>query len=107
MRTRLGQVGSAALGPPHRPEVLHQDYTFHLRLARAAGNDYLTDATRRLLGPAMRLTCLATGRGVPLAPMLDEHRAIIAAIAAHDAESAGGLMQAHLLRAKDRILSQI
>ena len=92
---------------PRSPEVLHQDYTVHLRLARAAGNDYLADATRRLLGPAMRLTCLATGRGVPLAPMLEEHRAIVAAIAAHDAESAGGLMQTHLLRAKDRILSQL
>lgn len=79
------------------------DLDFHLALADYAGNPLLTSAIRSLEEPiaySLRLP-FADPEGI-WAPA-DEHRAVLAAIEAHDASAAHAAMAEHLVRAAARI----
>ncbi len=70
---------------------------FHRAIQALAGNRWLSqliDDTRRMLKLTRRNSLRLEGR---LKQSLAEHRGILDAIEAHDANAAGSLMQAHLL----------
>lgn len=70
---------------------------FHAAVRQLAGNRWLSqliDDTRKMLKLTRRDSLRLEGR---LKQSLSEHRSILKAIRNHDANEAGGLMQAHLL----------
>lgn len=77
---------------------------FHDRLVEFVGNRKLTDLYRRLVKELslFRRVNLADGRQIPVS--VQEHRAILKAIAAGDAEAAGRSLRAHVLESKERTL---
>lgn len=78
---------------------------FHLAIARAGRNKYYTDMSMRLLDEGRRILRIyysSFGDQLPQ-EFVDEHEAIIAAIAARDAERADRLASAHA----DQIMRQI
>ncbi len=78
---------------------------FHLAIARAGRNRYFTDFFGRLLDEGRRLLRLyysSFNDRLPQ-PFVDEHDAIIAAIAAQDSEKADRLAAAHA----DQVIRQI
>lgn len=84
------------------------DFDFHLAVAEASGNDSfvvmltaLRDSMARLISVAQRIT----GEGSPsrIDRVIHEHRQILDAIAARDAEAAGTTMAWHLLQARQRV----
>ena len=82
---------------------------FHDRLVEMAGNRKLTAIYRKLIKELslfrrMNLAHLAEGGQLPLSA--GEHRAIVKAIAAGDADAAGRAMFEHAMESKDRMVSQ-
>ena len=77
---------------------------FHDRLVEFVGNRKLTDLYRRLVKELslFRRVNLADGRQIPVS--VQEHRAILKAIAAGDADAAGRSLRAHVLESKERTL---
>lgn len=77
---------------------------FHDRLVEFVGNRKLIDLYRRLVKELslFRRVNLADGRQIPVS--VQEHRAILKAIAAGDAEAAGRSLRAHVLESKERTL---
>ena len=87
--------------------VAQADYRFHLAIAEASGNRYvhdLTDYLGPLLIPRMRID-FSAGRDDDrdLQSARGEHRGIVDAIAAQDAERAREAMRRHLSRALDSV----
>lgn len=83
-------------------ETAHETGTaFHVKLAELGGNDFIsrgvTDAITRL-SRARWLDTDAEHHG------WDEHRAILAALRAGDADAAASLVQTHLRASRDRLL---
>jgi phosphonate utilization transcriptional regulator len=82
---------------------------FHDRLVELAGNRKLSAIYRKLIKELslfrrMNLAHLAEGGMLPLSA--GEHRGIVAAIAAGNAEAAGRAMFEHAMESKQRMLSQ-
>lgn len=77
---------------------------FHDRLVEFAGNRKLIELYRRLVKELslFRRVNLADGQQIPVS--VQEHRAILRAIAAGDAEGAGRALRAHVLESKERTL---
>ena len=76
---------------------------FHSALQEIAGNRYLSqliDDTRKVIKLTRRDSLLAAGRVIQ---SLEEHRGILAAIEAGNAELAGQRMHAHLLAGRQAI----
>jgi len=91
----------AAKGNIDRFFEANQD--FHRTVMELAGNRWLTQVIqdlRRALRLARHHSLLARGR---MRESLAEHRAILAAIRAHDAERAGELMHLHLTQGRAAI----
>jgi DNA-binding GntR family transcriptional regulator len=86
--------------------VVRSDFAFHSLVARGADNQYLCDSVRRILGPAMRLTCLAHKHGQPAAETGIEHAAILQAVLSRDPDAAEQEMRHHIALAKERTLSR-
>ena len=76
---------------------VNADVTFHVVLARSAGNSlmiYLVEALGGLVSETIRLLHLQ--RGVDnVAPTLERHRRIVKAVIARDPDAARAAMQAH------------
>lgn len=85
-------------------DVTEWDMAFHHAIAQAAENRYLQMAFEGLQGVAQRLLVFAYRRGAFVPPTLDEHRAILDALRARDAELAAIRIDGHIRSAKDRIL---
>jgi DNA-binding GntR family transcriptional regulator len=110
---QLAQLDTLLAGPQPVPpiatayEVTEWDMAFHRGIAEASGNRYLITAFERLQGPAQRLLVFAYRRGPFVPPTIDEHRAILAALRAHDPEMVAARLHEHIRNAKDRILRTI
>ena len=78
---------------------------FHDRIVEFVGNRKLIDLYRRLVKELslFRRVNLADGQQIPLS--VQEHRAILKAIAAGDADGAGRALRAHVLASKQRSLN--
>lgn len=77
---------------------------FHDRLVEFVGNRKLIDLYRRLVKELslFRRANLADGQQIPVS--VQEHRAILKAIAAGDADGAARALRAHVLESKERTL---
>ncbi|MDO9283380.1 MAG: phosphonate utilization associated transcriptional regulator [Aquabacterium sp.] len=77
---------------------------FHDRLVEFVGNRKLIELYRRLVKELslFRRVNLADGKQVPVS--VQEHRAILKAITAGDADAAGRALRAHVLESKERTL---
>lgn len=77
---------------------------FHDRLVECVGNRKLIALYRRLVKELslFRRVNLADGRQIPVS--VSEHRAILKAITAGDADGAGRALRAHVLESKERTL---
>lgn len=87
--------------------LVTNDFAFHHVLGKSAGNPYLYDNIRRILGPAMRLTYLAYKHGQPSQQTFEEHSAILAALRAGDSETAERAARDHVQMAKERTLRRL
>ena len=78
---------------------------FHDRIVEFVGNRKLIDLYRRLVKELslFRRVNLADGQQIPVS--VQEHRAILKAIAAGDADGAGRALRAHVLESKQRTLN--
>jgi DNA-binding GntR family transcriptional regulator len=88
-------------------ETVRSDWAFHYALARASGNQYLSDCIRRILGPAMRLTYFTYHQGQASNARYVEHQAILRAVKTRDPDAADAEMRRHIAMAKDRMLSRL
>lgn len=79
---------------------------FHELLIEAAGNAALAATNRRLIDELHLLRQVSLAQG-GLDASTDEHRAIIEAIRARDAEGAATRMQRHVMAARARLLAAI
>ena len=84
------------------------DERFHLAVAKATHNDYHVSVQRSLhphitfgMNLMRNLSLLRTAERLRL--VQDEHRAIVEAIAARDAEAAGAAMRTHIDNARQRM----
>ncbi len=82
---------------------------FHTALAAASGNRRMARAARELIEQSDRLTRASlTGiRGRDPAQLVAEHVAIIDAVQARDARTAGRLVRDHIAKAEKRILAAL
>ena len=90
---------TSASEPYHRLNL-----EFHDRLVEFAGNQKLINLYRRLVNELslFRRLNLADGGQIPVS--VAEHRAILKAIAAGDADAAGLALRAHVMESKQRTL---
>ena len=79
------------------------DYDFHGVVIRLAANPYLTNAIDALQLHSRRLDAVYFTHLAPSETSYEEHRAIIDAIVAGDAETATNLMRANFVRSVDVI----
>jgi DNA-binding GntR family transcriptional regulator len=100
----LEQVLEAGPASAESFAVTEWDMAFHRTIAEAAGNRYLRSAFDRIQGVAQRLLVFAYSHGPFVAPTIDEHRAILTALEAHDPERVASLLDQHIHHAKDRIV---
>lgn len=84
------------------------DRAFHVQIARATNNDAMVLVIQTLWDIRHRSPLcermLARSRAAGIKPMIDDHRAIIDAIAAHDGPGARQAMRDHLGRVIDNLL---
>ncbi len=77
---------------------------FHDHLVALAGNSRLTVLYRRLVKELTLLRRLTLADGALLPTSVGEHRQIVKAVAAGDADAAGKAMHQHVLHSKERTL---
>jgi DNA-binding GntR family transcriptional regulator len=80
---------------------------FHLRVVRTAGNPLLEQAVMSALDLSQRPAYLRIGRQSDPANPSAKHRALVAAIARHDAPLARELMEQHVRGSGDRMLAAL
>ncbi|MBL3592609.1 MAG: GntR family transcriptional regulator [Synergistaceae bacterium] len=87
--------------------ILHSDRNFHAQLARMAGNAFLADFQERLGGVVSRFLALSSTLNEEIILALEEHRAIVAALAGRDPKEARSAMLRHLDNIEDRIRRRV
>jgi phosphonate utilization transcriptional regulator len=81
------------------------DTRFHDRIAEMSGNRKLLEIYRRIVNEMQLFRRQSILRGGGLQVSNHEHRAIVAALAAHDSGEAGRTMHGHVMRAHGRLMS--
>ena len=97
LRDRLAEMTSAMDDVPRFAEA---DIRFHAEIARIAGNSVLSDvlhSVRALL--RVWITRAVTADAGPIDHIMDEHRLVYEAIAAHDSQAAADAMTEHMSHA--------
>ncbi len=107
---RLDEI--CALG--HAPEdadsaldFLAANRSFHVAVAELAGNQRLARQVGRLLDEATRMLVLGLSTRDRSREMAHEHHALVAAMAAHDAESAARIMHEQVAASRDMVLAAL
>lgn len=93
---QLQDVLDASVGPLTAARSVEVDLEFHLLLAQAARNPLLTTLHGRMAEWTMPVRRRSHATKAGRASSLAGHRAIYAAVAAHDAQAATAAMHAHL-----------
>lgn len=88
-------------------EILDVDRECREVVWRAAGNRFLTDTLDMLYTQSDRLWHLYLGEVADVRRTIDEHRAILAALRARDADRAAELIAAHMRRFDDDIRTAV
>ncbi|MFF9478985.1 FadR/GntR family transcriptional regulator [Streptomyces sp. NPDC014733] len=99
------EAGLDALGPePSEAELAAADLEFHRRIATASGNSVLCALLEGLSGPATRAQVRGgLAQRDAVARTLAEHRAILTALRAGDAEAARAWATVHLAGVEQRV----
>lgn len=106
---RQQQAYAAAVGKRDAAEMIQANRDFHMAIAVAGGNSYFTGLFGRLLDEGRRILRLYYQSFDDRLPRqyVDEHDAMVAAIAARDAEEADHLGAAHAAQIVRQIQSYI
>jgi GntR family transcriptional repressor for pyruvate dehydrogenase complex len=100
---RVREAAEAAAAARDDAEFMEHDTAFHLAVARASRNRFLSDAVERI-----RLTLNAALAALPDSDAWhswsnEEHAAVAEALAARDADAARAALTAHVVHADDAI----
>jgi DNA-binding GntR family transcriptional regulator len=95
--------------------VTDRNCDFHLAIADAAGNDYVADAYRRMLLEGLRLSRISltfkldrdNSLAAHIDKVLDDHRVIVEALVARDADRAEALGGTHAWLFRDRVVKNL
>ena len=79
-----------------RDSFFHYDEAFHAMLCEGVGSQMAWESIRNVKVHMDRVCTLTLKDAVSMAPLIDEHKAILAAIDAHDASAAAEAMSLHL-----------
>ncbi|BEM84043.1 GntR family transcriptional regulator [Serratia marcescens] len=104
MLTELNRQIEAASQERDRVRMMTLDHEFHQELAQIAGNNMLADILSVLHARAQRFWASTLSREGHMREVIDEHRAIIAALAAQDSAAAAAAAQAHILSFRSALL---
>jgi DNA-binding GntR family transcriptional regulator len=96
--------GEASAG---EAEVVRAGDAFHEQLARLSGNPLLADSVRGAMTRLARTRWLEGRTAESRDAAWREHRAIVAAIEARDADLAAGLVAAHIRGTNERLLASL
>ncbi|OPJ92251.1 GntR family transcriptional regulator [Serratia marcescens] len=102
--TELNRQIEAASQERDRVRMMTLDHEFHQELAQIAGNNMLADILSVLHARAQRFWASTLSREGHMREVIDEHRAIIAALAAQDSTAAAEAAQAHILSFRTALL---
>lgn len=102
--TELNRQIEAASQERDRVRMMTLDHEFHQELAQIAGNNMLADILSVLHAMAQRFWASTLSREGHMREVIDEHRAIIAALAAQDSAAAAEAAQAHILSFRSALL---
>lgn len=100
----INQQIDAACQARDRVRMMTLDHEFHQALAQIAGNAMLADILSVLHARAQRFWATSLSRQGHMQEVIDEHRAIIAALAQQDADAAESAAQAHILSFRSALL---
>lgn len=105
---RLNDLLRAMANETEQPEKVDVDRDFHLPIAGATGNSVIRSIVETLWdlreSSPLCVHMFAAARRNGVAPRVDEHRAIVEALAAHDSKAARAAMRAHLSRVVEDLL---
>ncbi|CAH5431687.1 HTH-type transcriptional repressor RspR, partial [Serratia marcescens] len=102
--TELNRQIEAASQERDRVRMMTLDHEFHQELAQIAGNNMLADILSVLHARAQRFWASTLSREGHMREVIDEHRAIIAALATQDSAAAAEAAQAHILSFRSALL---
>ncbi|CAI1914858.1 Uncharacterized HTH-type transcriptional regulator ydfH [Serratia marcescens] len=102
--TELNRQIEAASQERDRVRMMTLDHEFHQELAQIAGNNMLADILSVLHARAQRFWASTLSREGHMREVIDEHQAIIAALAAQDSAAAAEAAQAHILSFRTALL---
>ncbi len=88
----------------NRDQMMMLDYQFHQRLAKIAGNNMLVDILSVLHAQAQRFWASSLSKEGHMQEVIEEHQAIICALAAQDAQAAGHAAEVHILSFRNALL---
>lgn len=102
------RLDSLASSDGHPATAMQHDFAFHRLVAEAAGNRFLLEALDRL-GPQM--IAMPRGRldrhdGGRFTAVVQEHRAVLAALESQDPLAAAAAMRVHLAGSRRRLLQE-
>lgn len=103
----LGAIARAGSEHEDADAVLRDGSDFHVALARLSRNPFLVDAIAGTLLRLSRTRWLEVRSAASRAQAAAEHREIVAAVAARDAERARELVVAHCRGTRDRLLASL
>ena len=106
LETIEAMLDSCEDGTP-REEWHRVGMDFHIELARLSGNDYLFRGVRDAMNRLSRARWLEVSDDAARDRAWAEHRAIIAAARAGDAEAAARLLSRHILGSRDRLVDSL
>ncbi|MDW5502040.1 GntR family transcriptional regulator [Pseudomonas lundensis] len=104
--TTLNQQIEAASQRRDRVQMMTLDHQFHQQLAQIAGNNMLADILSVLHARAQRFWASTLSREGHMREVIEEHRAIIAALAAQDDDAAANAAEAHILSFRSALLHE-
>lgn len=102
----LNQQIETASQDRDRVRMMTLDHQFHQELAQIAGNNMLADILSVLHARAQRFWASTLSREGHMQEVIDEHRAIISALAAQDSDAAASAAQAHILSFRSALLHE-
>jgi GntR family carbon starvation induced transcriptional regulator len=86
-------------------EIAHR--AFHSTLIAACGSSWLIDFCEQLFDAADRYRHLSRGRGARSRPGRDEHKEMVDAVVARDADAAVALLNRHFMRTCERVRDRL
>src|SRR5699024_2253404 len=106
----LEQLGTAQYEPGDRQsaeDFLRSNSEFHVEVARASGNEIMTDMVASLLDRSERLNHLSHMLGDRNEEAIHEHHELLDALVHGDAERAEQVMQEQLRSAREFVLNAL